>query len=461
MTFGSFVERSNHAAPGFIASRRPPATASTSRGPGSEVNTASLDGCPIQSPDGLSLYLASNRPGGRGGLDIWVATRPTTGSPWGAPQNLGEPVNSAADDFCPTPVRGGGLFFVSREALPGSCGLGDIYFTRQNPRHGWSEPVHLGCAPDGPNSALDEQGPSLVEIDGQAMLFFSRSSPTVAGEIYVSSALAGGGFGPASAVTELNDATANDIQPNVRKDGLEIVFDSDRPCGFGGFDIYRFSECAGVACVDVIAPNITQSQFLFQTAPIKLAFTFSEDVSDSLSVADIVISRIGGGNVTPSGLSYDELSNVATFTLPTPLADGNYLVSFASGSVTDPAGNPLSPNHPWNKQTIPKPQSTSWKEKYSWSTAPRWDRMAMETGPYSRIWANALADDYSHLKLIEQTPDFVSFVDRHLERGPKGCSLVLRDGLQKTLIARDLHDFLIELLLQALTISLIEICFAQ
>ena len=42
-------------------------------GHSSEVNTPSLDGCPIQSPDGLSLYIASNRPGGRGGLDIWVA----------------------------------------------------------------------------------------------------------------------------------------------------------------------------------------------------------------------------------------------------------------------------------------------------------------------------------------------------------------------------------------------------
>ncbi len=58
---------------------------------------------------------------------------------------------------------------------------------------------------------------------------------------------------------------------------------------------------------------------------------------------------------------------------------------------TDPAGNPLSPYHPWNKETIPKPGGTNWKEKYSWSTAPRWDRLAMETGAYSRIWALAQA----------------------------------------------------------------------
>ncbi|MDQ3091687.1 MAG: nickel-dependent hydrogenase large subunit [Actinomycetota bacterium] len=58
---------------------------------------------------------------------------------------------------------------------------------------------------------------------------------------------------------------------------------------------------------------------------------------------------------------------------------------------TDPSGNPLSPYHPWNKETIPKPTGTNWKEKYSWSTAPRWDRLAMETGAYSRIWGLAAA----------------------------------------------------------------------
>jgi hydrogenase large subunit len=76
---------------------------------------------------------------------------------------------------------------------------------------------------------------------------------------------------------------------------------------------------------------------------------------------------------------------------------------------TDPLGNPLSPYHPWNKRTIPKPGGTSWKEKYSWSTSPRWDRTAMETGPYSRLWANALAEDYSHLKFIEPTGHSLRF----------------------------------------------------
>jgi WD40-like Beta Propeller Repeat len=213
-------------------------------GNSADMNTASLDGCPIQSPDGLSLYIASNRPGGRGGLDIWVATRASASAPWGAPVNLGEPVNSAADDFCPTPVGKAGLFFVSREALPGACGQGDIYFTRRNGAGSWAEPERLLCAPAGPNSELDEQGPSWVDVNGkrraQKQLYFSRSSaaPAVAGELFMSTREKGARFGPATAVTALNDAAANDIQPNVRADGLEVVFSSNRTGGQGGPDIW-------------------------------------------------------------------------------------------------------------------------------------------------------------------------------------------------------------------------------
>ena len=157
-------------------------------GTSSDLNTASLDGCPIQSPDGLSLYMASNRPRFEGDtrtdLDIWVARRQSEDAPWGAPVNLGEPVNSPADDFCPTPVRGHGLFFVSRKVVAGvTCGMGDIYFTRFNKTRGWNAPGHLGCAADGgPNSPLDEQGPSYVETDAGAFLYFSSGPDIYASE---------------------------------------------------------------------------------------------------------------------------------------------------------------------------------------------------------------------------------------------------------------------------------------
>jgi hydrogenase large subunit len=70
---------------------------------------------------------------------------------------------------------------------------------------------------------------------------------------------------------------------------------------------------------------------------------------------------------------------------------------------SDPVGNRLSPYHPWNKETIPAPGDTDWRGNYSWATAPRWDRQAMEAGPGARLWATALADRMPHRQFIEPT----------------------------------------------------------
>jgi hypothetical protein len=210
-----------------------PVNAETVPGTSQDLNTQYNDGCPIQSPDGLSLYIASNRPGGLGGQDIWVAHRESRDAPWGAPENLGAPVNSGANDFCPTPLRGNRLLFVSERVGAGSCGSGDIYMTRLNPVHGWDDPRNLGCQV---NSAAGEAGPSLFETTTGAQLYFSS---TRAGDsnIYASTQLANGTFGPATPVASLNTAS-DDFRPNVRKDGLEVVFDSNRPGTLGGQDIW-------------------------------------------------------------------------------------------------------------------------------------------------------------------------------------------------------------------------------
>jgi len=211
----------------------PATNAESIPGTSTELNTSSLDGCPIQSPDGLSLYMASDRPGGLGGIDIWVALRANADAPFGAPANLGAPVNSAADDFCPTPVRGAGLYFVSTRTVPGACGGADIYFARQNPALGWTAPTNIGCQA---NSAAGEAGPSYFEADDRAFLYFS-SGP----DIVVSERQPDRSWGVAAAVAELNSDAA-DLRPNVTKNGLEIVFDSNRLGTLGGQDLYFASR---------------------------------------------------------------------------------------------------------------------------------------------------------------------------------------------------------------------------
>ena len=65
---------------------------------GSPVNTAAAEAGASVSRNGRSFYFTSDRPGGCGGLDIWVSTRKRADDPWGEPKNLGCDVNSSGLD---------------------------------------------------------------------------------------------------------------------------------------------------------------------------------------------------------------------------------------------------------------------------------------------------------------------------------------------------------------------------
>ena len=70
------------------------------KGPGRPINTIYWESHGSISPDGNTLYLASNRPGGSGDLDIWVSEKLPDGS-WGDPVNCGEMINTPLDEDTP------------------------------------------------------------------------------------------------------------------------------------------------------------------------------------------------------------------------------------------------------------------------------------------------------------------------------------------------------------------------
>ncbi len=81
---------------------------------------------PFITPDGSMLFFASDRPGGYGGMDIYVAFRQADGS-WSAPQNLGNNVNTEGNEVYPY-FDGKYLFFAS-DGRPGLGGL-DIFISK-------------------------------------------------------------------------------------------------------------------------------------------------------------------------------------------------------------------------------------------------------------------------------------------------------------------------------------------
>ena len=74
------------------------------------------------TPDGMTLYFAYEAPGSKTGKDIYVSTR-TESTSWTKPERLGDNINSAYDDDCPTMwIDGKTLFFASRgQAIQRHC----------------------------------------------------------------------------------------------------------------------------------------------------------------------------------------------------------------------------------------------------------------------------------------------------------------------------------------------------
>jgi hypothetical protein len=93
--------------------------------------------------DRKTLFMASTRAGGQGGIDIWMARRAGSDDPWGEPVNVGAPVNTEFNDFCPTIARNGhDFFFVSNRpgvaAAPTSTGAGSAPTIPSRSRSTWA-----------------------------------------------------------------------------------------------------------------------------------------------------------------------------------------------------------------------------------------------------------------------------------------------------------------------------------
>lgn len=205
---------------------------------GTTVNSTAVDGCPFIGKDGFSLFFASNRSGGSGGLDLYVSEWSAQEEAWGTPIEM-VALNSATNDLCPTvSIDRHRIFFVSNRS--GGCGGNDIYVSfRRDKRDNldaWESPLNLDCTI---NSSLDEYSPAYFEDDdGSEYLYFSACTPgTSECDLYVSARQSDGSWGAPSAVTELNSASS-DMRPNIARDGLTIYFDSTRPGGSGSSDLY-------------------------------------------------------------------------------------------------------------------------------------------------------------------------------------------------------------------------------
>lgn len=105
---------------------------------------------PSLSPDGTRMVFASDKPGGKGGYDLYIAQH--HGDGWSNPQHLEDVVNSEGNEMFPYLANDTTLYFSS----DGFVGLGgaDLFVSHLHNGH-WSKPENLG---KGFNSAKDDFG---------------------------------------------------------------------------------------------------------------------------------------------------------------------------------------------------------------------------------------------------------------------------------------------------------------
>jgi Tol biopolymer transport system component len=206
---------------------------------GLTVNSSAEEAEPSISADGLSLFFSSNRPGGSGNWDIWVATRVTTDGNWGVPVNLGPTVNSSAHDLQVTISADGlELYFASKRS--DGFGTYDAWVTRRAAEgDDWAPPVNLG-------SPINTSSKDFATISADGLeLYITSNCPGSFGstDLWVSTrATTENDWGtPLNLGTTVN-SPYSEGRPKISADGLMLFFSDgttdQRPDGFGNSDIW-------------------------------------------------------------------------------------------------------------------------------------------------------------------------------------------------------------------------------
>jgi Tol biopolymer transport system component len=204
---------------------------------------------PVLSQDGQELYFYSNRPGGAGGADIYVSRR--HGNAWSAPKNVGDSVNSSADEFDPAPVPDGrSLFFASnrndepvpdRRSAPGEmppwrttlrAQQDLITFDLYRAQRGEAGEAWAAAEPlDALNEAGSSEGAAFVSRDGEFLYFASdrrnRDGEEANLDIY-RARLNGEVIGKPENLGGGINTPADETEPALSPEGFTLVFSSNR-----------------------------------------------------------------------------------------------------------------------------------------------------------------------------------------------------------------------------------------
>ncbi len=185
-----------------------------------ELNTIDNELSPSFSADGQRLYFASDRPGGAGGLDVWMSER--VGDRWGQPVPLA--LNTRDDETDPHPLLREGretLLFASNrprdvEGQPDPLTDFDLYEAPLDS----AQATHLLVL----SSIADDTGPATTPA-GDFVYFASDREGGIGGaDLYRARINPGGTYGEVRTLGNSINTTADERDPSLALEGFAIQY---------------------------------------------------------------------------------------------------------------------------------------------------------------------------------------------------------------------------------------------
>lgn len=137
---------------------------------GDKINTSYWESQPQFGPNNNSIYFSSDKPGGIGGRDLWVAYLNEMDE-WEEPINLGNDINTQKNEELPFMHHDNETLYFASDGW-GGYGASDIFLAKRITDRHWEKPINVGF----PINTIDKEGGMIVQFDATKAYFSSDKS---------------------------------------------------------------------------------------------------------------------------------------------------------------------------------------------------------------------------------------------------------------------------------------------
>lgn len=228
-----------------------------------EVNTEKHDACIALSADGKQLFIYKDSKGG----DIYVSNFDAPKNIWSKPQSLGDNVNTKYQEPSVSMTADGNTIYFSSNRPGGTGGL-DIYVSRKDEKGKWGEAVNIGAPV---NTPYDEDAP-FIHPDGQTLYFSSRGHEGMGNyDIFRSTVDADGKWSASENLGYPINTSGDDTYFVLSADNKHGYYASAKEGGIGEKDIYIISMPKREALATTTKSTIQVEQVAVKTLQVKPA----------------------------------------------------------------------------------------------------------------------------------------------------------------------------------------------